>query len=335
MQDQSATTRRGAGLAGTVALLVAMLALGACVWAYDGWRAGAATGAWHPLNEAQLKRTEVGAARIGSSIYVVGGFVEPSITTDIVERYEIGRNRWRRAESMPIAVNHPAVASHRGFLYVYGGYTDSSFGPATPALQRFNPRSGHWKLMRPSRTSRAAAALAARDGKLYAVGGAADDALTKMEIYDVATGRWRSAPRMATPREHIAAVATVDGIYVFGGRSSAGELNTVERFDPESRRWSQLPPLQTPRSGIAAVAVDDRPVVFGGEELTPDGTTIPSVELFNPDTRSWETLPSMRTPRHGLGGAAMGRRIYALEGGPHPGYAFSAAIEFLDVPRGD
>jgi len=32
-------------------------------------------------------------------------------------------------------------------------------------------------------------------------------------------------------------------------------------------------------------------------------------------------------------GAALGRRIYALEGGPTPGFAFSNGIEFLDVPR--
>jgi hypothetical protein len=40
----------------------------------------------------------------------------------------------------------------------------------------------------------------------------------------------------------------------------------------------------------------------------------------------------MRTPRHGLGGVARGHRVYAIEGGPMPGYHFSRAIEALDVP---
>jgi hypothetical protein len=39
----------------------------------------------------------------------------------------------------------------------------------------------------------------------------------------------------------------------------------------------------------------------------------------------------MRTPRHGLGGAALGRRVYALEGGVRPGFSFSRALEALDV----
>ena len=40
----------------------------------------------------------------------------------------------------------------------------------------------------------------------------------------------------------------------------------------------------------------------------------------------------MRTPRHGLGGAAFRGRVYALEGGPQPGFAFSGAVESLRLP---
>jgi Kelch motif len=324
---------RGAGLTGAAALLLGLLALGAAVWVYETTRADGATGAWRSLSEAGLERTEVGAARIGDSIYVVGGFLPPGTTTAAVERYDIRRDRWRRAKPMPIAVNHPAVASHQGFLYVFGGYTDSSFQPVTGALQRFDPRSGRWTRLPVAPTPRAAAALVARSGKLYAIGGADGGALATFEVYDVATRRWRSAPPMRTPREHIAAVATRDGLYVFGGRSGAGEHDTVERFVPQSRRWSALPPMRTARSGFAAVAIGDRPVVFGGEELTPGGTTIASVELFDPQQHRWEPLPPMRTPRHGLGGAVKGTRIYAVEGGPDPGLTFSNEIEFLDLPR--
>jgi hypothetical protein len=39
------------------------------------------------------------------------------------------------------------------------------------------------------------------------------------------------------------------------------------------------------------------------------------------------------TPRHGLGGVVLCNRVFALEGGGHPGFSFSNAIEFLDVLR--
>jgi hypothetical protein len=56
------------------------------------------------------------------------------------------------------------------------------------------------------------------------------------------------------------------------------------------------------------------------------------VELYNPSTRRWRSLPPMRTPRHGLGGVSRGDRVYAIEGGPTPGFDFSDTIEYLDIP---
>jgi len=312
--------------------LLAVLALIVGLWIDGRSSAGAATGAWRALRSAGLERSEVGAARIGDSIYVVGGFMDPSATTAAVERYDVERDRWRRLGPMPIAVNHPAVTSHRGYLYVYGGYTDSTSFDPIAALQRFDPRSGRWTLLPASPTPRAAAGLVARGGKLYASGGADGVALDTLEVYDIATHSWRAAPPMATPREHIAAVATADGVYVLGGRSSAGEHDTVERFDPRRGVWTTLPHLRVARSGFAAAVVGDDVIAFGGEELSPGGTTIAPVELYDPAKRRWQSLPPMRTPRHGLGGVAIGRRIYALSGGPTPGLDFSGVAEFLDLP---
>ena len=64
--------------------------------------AGASPGRWLPLGRP-LERTEVAAARIGRSIYVVGGFEPGDAGTNAVERYDIGggagrgcaRCRWR------------------------------------------------------------------------------------------------------------------------------------------------------------------------------------------------------------------------------------------------
>jgi N-acetylneuraminic acid mutarotase len=320
---------RRTGVAILVGLLVAVAACGSAKTRNTGAAADSSVHRWRALHDATLSRTEVGAARIGRFIYVVGGFVPSGETTSAVERYNIGRDRWRRVASMPIAVNHPAVTSYRGRLYVYGGYTDSSFGPVTAALQRLDPGTGRWTLLPASPTPRAAAGLAAIDGKLYAVGGAAPGAVfDRLEVFDVSKRRWRTGPSMAVAREHIAATVAGGDVYVFGGRSP--NLRTVERYRPGAGHWQRMPPLLTARSGIAAVTVEGKPVVFGGEE--PAGTIRP-VELFDPEQRRWHRLPGMLTPRHGLGGASLGRRVYALEGGPSPGFAFSNEIEFIDVSQ--
>jgi hypothetical protein len=72
-----------------------------------------------------------------------------------------------------------------------------------------------------------------------------------------------------------------------------------------------------------------RIVVAGGEEWAG---TIREVELYDPGTRRWRALPDLPTPRHGLGVVSRGRRVFTIEGGDSPGFAFTSALEALDVP---
>ena len=292
----------------------------------------AAALAWTPLPSANLERTEVAAARIDRSIYVVGGFVPGGDSARAVERYDMHRRRWSRVRPMPLALNHTTAVAHSGRLYVHGGHKGSLSEP-TGALLRYNPRTNRWRRLPAAPTPRAAHAAAFVGDRLYVAGGANDSgSLRSLEIYDVARRRWSSGPSFPGPaRNHTTGVASGGWFYVLAGRDSSN-LAAAERYNPRRGLWEGLPDLRTPRGGIASARLrDGRIVVFGGEELTAGGKTIAEVELFNPRTRRWRALPDMLTPRHGLGGAALGNRVFALEGGPQPGFAFSNAIEFLDV----
>ena len=309
---------------------------GAVVLASGGDPGDGRADRWTALAPAPLARTEVAAARIERSIYVVGGFERDSgATSAAVERYDIHRNRWSRVRSMPLALNHATAVAHRGDLYVHGGYTGASdLSAPTGALLRYDPELGRWRRLPSSPTPRAAHALAAIGGRLYAAGGANDSgSLRSLEIYDLERRRWTGGPSFpfGPARNHTTGVAAGGRFYVIAGRDGEN-FTAVERYNPRRRVWEDVPDLRTPRGGIASARLrDGRIVVFGGENLTPGGTTIAAVELFNPRTRAWRSLPSMRTPRHGLGGAALGNRAYAIEGGVEPGFSFSNAIEALDV----
>ena len=291
--------------------------------------------AWMPLPAAPLERSEVGAARLGGSIYVVGGFGAGGVTTDAVERYDIRRRRWRRAPAMPVGLNHPVAVAHRGRLYVSGGYAaENTLSAPSRVLLRYNPRSRRWKRLPAAPTPRAAHAAAAIGDRLYVAGGANDTgSLRSLEIYDFARRRWSAGPDFPGPaRNHTTGVASGGRFYVLAGRD-AQNFAAAERYNPRRRRWEQVPDMRTARGGIASARLrDGRIVVFGGEELSPGGETIREVELYDPRRRRWAKLPDMRTPRHGLGGAALGNRVFAVEGGVVPGLSLSRAIEFLDVP---
>jgi N-acetylneuraminic acid mutarotase len=325
------TARSRALGAGTLAALLAIAAV--LLLPRDG---GARQDRWTALEPAPLERTEVAAARLGRFVYVVGGFDGPSgRTVAAVERYDIRRDRWRLLPEMPVALNHPTTVAHRGMLYVHGGYTgaDDLTAP-TGALLRYDPARRRWRRLPASPTPRAAHALAAIDGRIYAAGGANDSgSLSSLEIYDIQRRRWSRGPGFPGPaRNHTTGVASGGRFYVLAGRD-AGNFTAAERYDPRRRAWETLPPLRVARGGIASARLrDGRIVVFGGERLEPGGTTIADVELFDARRRRWSRLPDVATPRHGLGGVALGRRVYAIEGGPTPGLDFSRAIEYLDVP---
>ena len=296
---------------------------------------GSATGEWRALAPATLERTEVAAARIGRSIYVVGGFEKATgESTGALERYDISRNRWTRLRALPLGLNHPTAAALGGKLYVHGGYrARRDLTSASKRLYVYTPGSGRWRRLPDSRQERAAHALVALAGRLYAFGGRSEDGeLRSMEVYSPRRRSWAAAPGLKGPaRDHMTGVAAGGYVYALAGRDLAGPGNyrSAERYDPRRRRWQLLPPMNKARGGIASAAVSGgRVVVFGGEEAAG---TIAEVEIYEPKARRWRALPPMRTPRHGLGGVSLGNRVFAIEGGPQPGFHFANTLEFLDV----
>ena len=137
---------------------------------------------------------------------------------------------------------------------------------------------------------------------------------------------------MGFAREHLAGAVAGGAFYVLAGRvTGQGNFKVAERYVPRAAplgaaaRHAQA--ARRHRRGDGR-----RPrVVVGGEE--PTGT-IGEVEAYDPATpRAGRRLPRLRTPRHGLGVVSRGSRVYAIEGGPTPGFDFSNAIEALDVRR--
>lgn len=293
------------------------------------------TGAWETLEPSPLERTEVGAGRIGDRIYVVGGYIEPGISTGRTTRYDVSEGTWSEVRSLPIAVNHPGVTAHRGHLYLLGGITDAN-GPSA-RLYRYDAAGDRWKRLPDAPTARGALGLVGIGGRLYAAGGitAQTGQFRGLEIYDIDKRRWSEGPSMPTGRNHVGATVFKRGILVTGGRTDGGaNLDVVERYyrgrDPGRRRWGTgMPDLSVPRSGHAATTVRAMPVVFGGEQLAEGTETIPEAEVFDARRGAWVPLEPMPTPRHGLGGVAFGDRAFAVEGGPQPGLSYSDALEAL------
>ena len=174
------------------ALAIALIAIGAVAWAAEREEGGApprgvATESWGSLRPSPLRRTEVGAARVGDRIFVVGGFVPAGGATRSVARYDISDNSWSQVRPLPIAVHHPGVTALGGKVYVHGGVRtgDAATNGPTSRLYAYDPARKRWKRLHSGRVPRFAQAFEPIAGKLYAAGGANDGGdLRSVEVYD-------------------------------------------------------------------------------------------------------------------------------------------------------
>ena len=307
------------------------------------------TGTWRTLAPLPTPRTEVAAAAIGDTIYVVGGFEQPALSnvndlviTRKVEAYESASDRWTIEAPLPVGLHHAGMAAAGERLYVVGGFKQSP-GPAHTPLSVWNPvaslyiydgRTDRWSEGPPMPTARGALAVAVHGGFLYAIGGADGGGNSAaVERYDPATNAWTPRTPLPTARDHLAAATVGDKIYAIGGRLNgdyARNLAVVEVYEPHSDRWTRVADLPKPRSGITAGVLNGVIYVAGGE--SPGGTFADN-DAYDPAKKQWRTMAPMPTARHGLGSAVVRKHWYVISGGPTPGASFSQVNEVFSPPN--
>jgi hypothetical protein len=206
---------------------------------------------------------------------------------------------------------HTATRLRDGRVLIVGGVTADGLTIADaelfdPATDTFSPtgsltfgRGGH-------------SATLLRDGSVAIIGGYSSDAggragtLATAEIYDPATGAFRTVESTATARANHSAVALGDGrVLIVGGLSEfqpqgggRGYLGSADLFDPSSEVFTAAAgSLTTERSGASATLLPDGDVLVagGGNSF---GSPL-SAELFDPglqrftkagDTSSLKTI---------------------------------------------
>jgi hypothetical protein len=88
-----------------VALLAALIVSPAVAGSTANWKNGA---------QLPLARGEVTATRVGSEIFVVGGFTADGTNSARVDAYSPGRDSWRQIRDLPVTVDHAMSAAWRG-----------------------------------------------------------------------------------------------------------------------------------------------------------------------------------------------------------------------------
>jgi N-acetylneuraminic acid mutarotase len=226
----------------------------------DIWRAGAAL----PSGLEQF-----GIAALGDKIYVAGGYETAGPDADTTETqsaslwiFDSALGAWVRGPSMPaprVGVNLAVVG---GKIYAIGGS-----GPNAAQIFVYDPQSNHWTTSKSSLPApRTDSAIAVVSGSVYVIGGSVGQVATaRVDIFDPATGAWRSGPSLPAARSgHVAAV--LDGkIHVTGGQSISPPRTYPDHFVLKpGGSWSKAASLPTPRHGMVAAVAHDKLFIVGG-----------------------------------------------------------------------
>ena len=286
-------------------------------------------GAWSSGAPLPTPRTEVASAALDGVIYVIGGFPNTGVHTDLVEAYDTAGDSWSTVDPLPEALDHAGAGAVGGKIYVVGGYRGQ--GSISDATYEFDPVADMWTTRASMPLPRAAAATVVVDGVIYVLGGVGPQETVPL-AYDPVADEWKELAPMSAPREHLAAAAVGGMVYLVGGRENVFDnVGTLEAYDPVADAWQALAAMPTARGGLAASSLAGRVHVVGGEDLAPGGSTYPQHEVYDPASDGWQPAPPLPTPRHGLTAQTVDGKLYVIGGGPTPRLSVSGAVEIFEV----
>jgi N-acetylneuraminic acid mutarotase len=277
------------------------------------WAAGVA--------EAPQTRVEAGVARIGTKLYVMGGYVngfEVDNTTDV---FDAATGTWAKGPDFPGAQTHAGVATD-GVRYIYkvAGQVGGSV-PGTPTNEawQLDTVTNLWSPLPPLPVVRYAPAMVYVNNQLHLFAGDDADRTTTtnthwaLDLANPAAG-WVAKAAIPEAGDHISTEVIGGQVYAIGGEhghaaalpeSNAAYVqhNFLFRYDPATDAWTRLADVPTARSHAegTTVAVNGKIVMMGGKLSAADVSD--AVQVYDPATDTWAGAGNL--PQMNQGGAAI------------------------------
>ncbi|MFH1085429.1 MAG: kelch repeat-containing protein, partial [Chloroflexota bacterium] len=280
---------------------------------------------WESRTALPAAAYNLGAARVGCTLYAVGGLDVDDEVMAPVRRLDLTTETWSLGRGKPTPSASSGVAQVGGLIYAMGGIGAGPEYPFLAAVEVYDPATDSWRAAAPLPLALSSMGVTTTGGRVYSFGGRGDGGATNRGFsYDPAANRWQEIAPVPTA-EFVAggAVALGGSIYVLGGWPAQREL---WRYDPAANHWSALKPMTSGRHGFVA-DTDGRYLYVAGGARDWSGLTL--VERYDPQADTWATLPSLGpTLRAGAAGALVDGRLYMVGGA---GGEVTSSVTSLDV----
>ncbi|MFA5265585.1 MAG: kelch repeat-containing protein, partial [Opitutaceae bacterium] len=222
---------------------------------------------------------------------------------------------WELAPPLPSPRVCLGVVEAEGDIYAIGGSTmHNRQWTDNDRVERFSPRQNTWTRLQKLPTPRGSFGIAAVDGKIYVIGGVCvvegkEHNLNTVEVYDIASGTWKSGRPMPTPRQQLCAASVAGRIYVMGGKNAE---TVVEEYDPGSDTWCSRSHAPFQIRSATATPAGKHIYVIGGHRY--DGK---AVLVYDSQSDSWTRAKDMPTGRTDTSAAFCQGKIFVLGGHGH------------------
>jgi hypothetical protein len=290
-------------------LALALLALAAAP-------AGAAADSFTPTDPMATGRARFAATLLpNGQVLVAGGESDEqplSESTTTSERYDAASGHWLGTPAFVDArEDQGASLLPDGRVLMTGGYRvdfggtfamlDSTlvYDPASNSwsdgASMPHPHGYHWQ-------------FTLKDGRVLVIGGyrtssdkSSDRVEDQVELYDPATGTWRSGAPMPVPLVNGTATLLADGrVLVAGGSALYRPRSLGFTYDPGKDEWTNAGSFTDARLYQMATLLPNGKVLVAGGTADPfNGPLLRSASLFDPATNGWTDTAPMATARVG------------------------------------
>jgi N-acetylneuraminic acid mutarotase len=306
-----------------------------------------ATGFWTSATGMLQARAYATAVLLSDGSVLVAGGSRNGEPLDTAERYFPATDTWVTAGrlNLPRTQGTLTLLQDGRVLAAGGGIEGTPGWNSTASAEVFDPSRGSWTLTAPMSVARARhTATVLVDGEVLVAGGSTTfhgetgSVTATAEIYNPATGKWRSAGQMARPRYVHSAVLLADGrVLVAGGwyamSSSDPSHETVEIYDPAANKWSTTGSMIQARAEFGmAMLPDGRVLAAGGIDSLYQVTA--GSEMYDPATGTWHATGTLAVGAMGSVVQPLGDGRVLIAGGAMDALAskVTGACELFSAP---